>query len=96
MIGPTTFTVWEIDEPEFLDDTETKFSVLVHPLRMAMGTCGKNDHLAKETIDALADWALRKLLWATVKVSFWAALTIVGRFVKKDFCLMEGDRVVKA
>jgi len=85
------FKVWQADEPEFLDDTETKFSILVHPLRMALGTGGKNDHLVKETIDVLANWALRKLLRATIKVSFWAALTIVGRFVKKDFRLVEKD-----
>jgi len=88
MIGPTIFTVWQTDEPEFLDDTETKFKMLLHPVSMALGTGGKNDRLAKETIDMLADWALRKLLRATVKVSFWTALVIVGRFVKKDFCLI--------
>jgi len=92
MIGPTTFTVWEIDEPEFLDDTETKFKMLLHPVDMAMGTGGKNDGLAKETIDVLADWALRELLRATVKVAFWTALVIAGRLVKKDFCLTEEDR----
>lgn len=82
-----TFTIWEVDEPEFLDDTEAKFKMLLHPVDMTLGTGGKNDRLAKETINAFADWALRKLLRATVKVAFWAALTIAGRFVKRDFRL---------
>lgn len=87
MSEATTFYIWEVDEPEFLDDTETKFRILLHPVDMALGTGGKNDGLAKEAIDVLANWALRKLLWAAIKVSFWTALVVVGRLVKKDFHL---------
>ena len=67
----TIFSVWEIDEPEFAENTEYKFNPLVHPVHMAIGTGGKNDHLAKETIDILADWALRKLFVACAKVLWW-------------------------
>ena len=90
-ITTTTFTVWEVDEPEFLDDTEATFKMLLHPVDMALGTGGKNDGLAKESIDVLADWALRKLLWATVKVSFWIVSAIVGRFIKKGSRLSKGQ-----
>ncbi len=86
----TTFAVWEVDESEFLDDTEAKFKMLLHPVDMALGTGGKNDGLAKESIDVLADWALRKLLWATVRVSFWTVLVIIGRFIEKGFRLSRG------
>lgn len=87
----TTFAVWEVSEPEYLDDAEATFKMLLHPVDMALGTGGKNDGLAKESIDVLADWALRKLLWAAVKVSFWIVTAIVRRFIKKGFRLGKGQ-----
>lgn len=77
-----SFDVWEADEPEFLKDMEYKFDVITHPVNMAMGTGGKNDHLAKEAVSVLADWALRKLFMACLKVCWWCGVEIVKRFNK--------------
>jgi len=70
-LSSCTFDVWTVNEPEFMRDTEYKFNILTHPISVAMGTGGKNDHLAKETIGMLAPWALRKLFVACVKVLWW-------------------------
>jgi len=78
----TTFNVWMVDEPEFMEDTECKFDILLHPVGMAMGTGGKNDHLAKEAIRVLADWALHKLFVACLKVSWWTMKTIIRRKIE--------------
>lgn len=84
---PVSFNVWTVDEPEFLKDTEYKFNILTHPLDMAMGTGGKNDDEAKETIEVLADWALRKLFTACAKVLWWTMRTIVKRaFERRTSC----------
>jgi hypothetical protein len=75
----TIFDTWTVDEPEFMKDTERKFDILSYPVSMAMGTDGKNDHLAKTTVEALADWALRKLFMACAKVTWWTMKTIIIR-----------------
>lgn len=79
----TSFDVWTVDEPEFMEGPWYKFRVLTHPVRMAMGTGGKNDHLAKETVGMLADWALCKLFVACAKVLWWTMGTIVRRAFEK-------------
>ena len=60
------FSVWVHDEPEFLENAEYKFDVLTHSVSMALGTGGKNDGHAREGVDALALWALRKLFIACI------------------------------
>jgi len=74
-----SFDIWEVDEPEFKDDTSDKLTTLLHPLDMALGTEGKNDHLAKESVSVLASWALRKLFVGCVKVAVWCGWEIVRR-----------------
>ena len=74
-----SFDIWESDEPEFEVDGPHKFSLLLHPLDMALGTEGKNDHLAKESVSVLASWALRKLFVGCVKVAVWCGWEIVRR-----------------
>ena len=78
-----SFDVWTVDEPEFLENTEYKFNMLTYPIYIAMGTGGKNDHLAKETIEILADWALRKLFAACAKVLWWIMMIIIKRAFEK-------------
>jgi len=84
-----SFDVWTVDEPEFLEDTEYKFNMLTHPIYIAMGTGGKNDYLAKETIEILADWALRKLFAACAKVLWWTMTTMVKRAFERIGCQNE-------
>lgn len=74
-----SFDCWMTDEVEFINDAEYKFSELTHPVRMALGTHGKNDHLAKASVEILADWALHKLFVACAKVLWWTIRTIVKR-----------------
>lgn len=85
----TIFDVWATDEPEFVKDAEYKFNMLMHPISMAMGTGGKNDHLAKATVEILADWALRKLFAACAKVLWWTTRTIVERAFGRMRCRNE-------
>lgn len=73
------FEVWVFNEPDSMTDTEYKFSTSSHPISTAMWTNGKTDHLAKQTIGELADWALRKLFVACVKVLWWIAETAIKR-----------------
>lgn len=74
-----SFNIWESDEPELEVDGPHKYSAIVHPLDMALGTSGKNDHLAKEGVATLASWALRKLLVGCIKVAVWCGWEIVRR-----------------
>jgi len=81
-----SFDVWTVDEPEFVKDAAYKFDMLTYSVRMAMGTGSKNDHLAKETIEILADWALRKLFIACAKVLWWITRTIIKRAFERMGC----------
>lgn len=77
------FSVWVHDEPEFLEDAEYKFNILTHPVRMALGTHGKNDYHAREAIRIFAPWALRKLFIACVKVAWWCGITYIERQLER-------------
>ena len=82
-----SFDIWEADEPEFEVDGSRKFSALLHPLDMALGTDGKNDHLAREGVSVLASWALPKLFVGCVKVAAWCGWEIVKRkFERRPSC----------
>ena len=74
-----SYNVWEVDEPEFKVNTGYKSSALLHPLEMALGTGGKNDHLAREGVSVLASWALPKLFIGCIKVAVWCRWEIVKR-----------------
>ena len=77
------FSIWVHNKPEYLESTEYKLNTLTSPVRMALGTCDKNDDRARETINIFALWALRKLLAACVKVAWWCGLALAKRLFER-------------
>lgn len=82
-MSDSSFTVWRIDEPEFEEDTDRKLDVVIYPIRLALGVAdGKNDHLVYQSLNVRADWVIRKLFWATIKVAIMCLKITIKRWVK--------------
>ena len=77
--GDISFSVYTVDKLELLDDTSKKMVMILHPVNMAIGTEGKNDHLAKESIGVMNVWALRELSVACAKVAYWCIIELMKR-----------------
>lgn len=82
-MSDSSFPVWQIDEPEFEEDTDRKLDVVIYPVRLAFGVAdGKNDHEVYQSVNVRADWVIRKLFRATIKVAIMCLKIMIKRWVE--------------